>query len=61
MLENFDPAAAAGGILRPVVKEFHGVHLEADKPLVAEFVSRSPSPPDPTTTPILSGIELIVE
>lgn len=61
LLESFDPASAAGGVLRPVVKEFHGVRLDASKPLVAEFVSRSPADAGPTTTPILNGIELIVE
>jgi hypothetical protein len=61
VLQGFDPAAEAGGALHPVVKEFHGVHLEADKPLVAEFVSRSPVNAGPTTTPILNGIELTLE
>ncbi|MEX2113845.1 MAG: PQQ-binding-like beta-propeller repeat protein [Pirellulales bacterium] len=61
VLAAFDPAAAAGGVLRPIVKEFHGVQLEADKPLLAEFTSRSPVDAGPTTFPILNGIELIVE
>ena len=61
VLESFDPVAAGGGILRPVVKEFHGVQLDGGKPLIAEFVSRSTLPPDPTTTPLLCGIELILE
>jgi hypothetical protein len=61
VLQGFDPAAEAGGALHPVVKEFHGVHLEGDKPLVAEFVSRSPVNAGPTTTPILNGIELTLE
>lgn len=61
VLEAFNPALAAGGVLRPVVKEFRGVQLEADKPLLVEFVSRSPSDAGPKTTPILNGIELIVE
>ena len=61
LLEGFDPARAAGGALLPIVKEFHGVHLDANKPLLAEFVSRSPVDAGPTTTPILNGIELIVE
>ncbi len=61
VLEGFDPAAEAGGALRPIVKEFRGVHLEADQPLLAELVSRSPVDAGPTTTPILNGIEFIIE
>jgi hypothetical protein len=61
VLEGFDPASAAGGALRPVVQEFRGVHADADKPFLAEFVSRSPVDAGPTTAPILNGIEVIVE
>jgi len=61
VLEGFDPVAEAKGILQPIVKEFHGVHLGANEPLLAEFLSRSPADAGPTTIPILSGIELIVE
>lgn len=61
VLDNFDPAAEAGGAWRPIVKTFQGVHLDAGKPLVAEFVSRSTSDSDPSNMPILNGIELILE
>jgi hypothetical protein len=37
------------------------VHLDAAKPLVAEFVPSPTTASGPTTSPILSGIELIVE
>lgn len=61
VLASFDPTVASGGVLRPVVKEFRGVRLEAEQPLVVEFTSHSASAAGPTTTPILNGIELILE
>jgi outer membrane protein assembly factor BamB len=61
VLPSFDIAAAAGGIFRPVVKTFHGIHLDADQPLVAEFAPSLPAASGPTTAPVLSGIELILE
>jgi outer membrane protein assembly factor BamB len=61
VLETFDPAAEAGGMFRPIVKEFHGVRLDADKPLQVEFISRSPLDAGPTTAPVLNGIELTLE
>jgi outer membrane protein assembly factor BamB len=61
VLDAFDPAKEAGGRMRPFVKVFHGVQLAADQPLVVEFATRSPADAGPTTTPILNGIELIVE
>jgi len=63
VLENFDPAARAGGKLRPTVHEIRGVNLEAESPLTIEFVTRSPSavPTDPAAAPILNGLELVLE
>jgi hypothetical protein len=60
VLAAFDPAATAGGRLRPTVHEFRGVRLDAKQPLVVEFVPRGPST-DPAATPILNGIELVLE
>lgn len=61
VLENFDIAAEAGGAFRPIVQSFHGVRLDANQPLLAEFNSLSPTGTDATTTPILNGVELILE
>ncbi len=59
VLTNFDPAATAGGRLRPTVKEFRGIRLAGEEPLVVEFVSTGSS--DPTKSPLLNGIELVQE
>jgi hypothetical protein len=61
VLRDFDVTAAAGGKFRPVVKTFHGVHLDANQPIVAEFPPSLPAGSEPMTAPVLSGIELILE
>jgi outer membrane protein assembly factor BamB len=61
VLADFDIAAAAGGMFMPIVKTFHGVHLDANQPLIAEFAPSLSVSSGPTTAPILSGIELILE
>ncbi len=61
VLESFDPAAAAGGAMRPIVQEFRGVQLAANEPLTLEFVSSTSSSRDDGNSPILNGLELILE
>jgi hypothetical protein len=61
VLESFDVAAETGGVFRPVVKTFQAVQLDADQPLLVDFTPRSTIGSGPTTTPILNGIELILE
>ncbi len=61
VLENFDPVSDAGGRLRSTVKEFRNVRLEAQAPLIVEFVPSSTSGIAAASAPILNGIELILE
>lgn len=60
VLEAFDPAATVGR-LRPLVKEFTDIELDAGQPLVVEFVPQTNADHSAASSPILNGIELILE
>jgi hypothetical protein len=62
VLEAFDPAAAAGGKLRPVIKEFTVDDVAAGTPVEIEFATAGKSATTatlaPDELPILNGIEI---
>jgi outer membrane protein assembly factor BamB len=58
VLAAFDPASAAGGVLRPVTKEFTIEQVAAGVPLEVKFVPQGQAT-EATSAPLLNGIEVI--
>ena len=58
VLRNFDIVEQAGGSNKALVKEFKGI--KADGKIECEFIPKG-SEPTESTSPILSGIEVVAE